>query len=93
MIIDFYHDAAHGWIKVPLSKLKEFDIIDKISYYSYMRNDHAYLEEDCDAHVYLNALSNRGIKFKFRDHQSNRSRIRSYQCFNRDRLLSENIFS
>ena len=86
MILDYYHDAGHGWVKVPVAKLKEYDLIDKISYYSYMKNDHAYLEEDCDAHVYFRALDNRNIKFELRNHYANRSRIRSYRCFTRAAL-------
>jgi hypothetical protein len=35
--------------------LKELGIADKISTYSYQANEYVYLEEDCDAGVFLRA--------------------------------------
>ena len=54
----FYHDPEHGWLEVPLSELDDLDIADKISGYSYRSEsrDMAYLEEDCDLTVFLNAI-------------------------------------
>lgn len=46
MILDFYHDAGHGWLKVPKSLIPP-DL--KISQYSYKNDDFVFLEEDCDA--------------------------------------------
>ena len=45
---DFYSDSSHGWAKVPKSLLKELGIEKSVSSYSYMRDDYAYLEEDCE---------------------------------------------
>ena len=47
----FFNDPGHGWLRVELSELEP--IKDKISPYSYMDGKYAYLEEDCDAAVFL----------------------------------------
>jgi hypothetical protein len=61
----FHSDAGHGWLEVPIQMLMKFGIADKVSSYSYMRGDLAYLEEDCDAGLLLKALDESGIEFKF----------------------------
>lgn len=51
---DFISDAGHGWLKVPQPMLSELGIADKISLYSYVDGKgNAYLEEDCDATVFI----------------------------------------
>jgi len=52
----FWNDPGHGWLQVEVSDLKLLGIDKKISGYSYKKSGKAYLEEDCDAGVYLNAL-------------------------------------
>jgi len=52
----FHSDAGHGWLEVPKSELKSLGIKDKISRYSYIDGDNAYLEEDCDASVFIKAI-------------------------------------
>ena len=52
----FHADAAHGWLEVSLGDcealgLKPLDF----SRYSYRQKDTLYLEEDCDASVFMNA--------------------------------------
>jgi len=82
MEIKFYADPAHGWGEVPVSLIKELGIGDKISHYSYMRGEMAYLEEDCDLSVFLMALEAKGIEPKFVEiHTNNDSPVRRYQSF------------
>lgn len=50
-----WEDNRHGWFEIPIQDLFELGIADKISSYSYMRDGMAFLEEDCDAHVYFEA--------------------------------------
>lgn len=85
--ITLYTDPQHGWAKVHLSELINLRIADKISTYSYLylskpnckNAGYAYLEEDCDLSMYLNALDKKGIKFKFIEKHTNKSsKIRSY---------------
>ena len=65
MVYIFHTDAGHGWLEVHKDELKLFGIADKISNYSYKRGDKVYLEEDCDAGLFINALENKGIKFTY----------------------------
>jgi len=80
MQLDFYSDPGHGWLKVEKRMLEQFGIDDKISYYSYARGDYVYLEEDCDASLFIGALKDRGIEYEFKEHisLSKDSPIRNY---------------
>lgn len=51
----FIETEAHGWFRVPLSELNELNISNKITAYSYMDNLYAYLEEDNDLSVFVEA--------------------------------------
>lgn len=51
----FYSDPSHGWLAVKTADLFLLDIAHKISKYSYMRGLTAYLEEDNDAAIYIEA--------------------------------------
>ena len=44
-LIQWHHDPAHSWLRVPLTMLAGFTP----SQYSYFDDKFAYLEEDCDA--------------------------------------------
>jgi len=54
----FFSDPSHGWLKVSIDELKLLDLIPHISSFSYISNDrkYAYLEEDQDAQIFLNAV-------------------------------------
>lgn len=82
MKLHFYSDAGHGWVKVSKKLLVKLGIADKVSGYSYARNDSAYLEEDCDASLLIGALQEKGIAFEIVEHCTNRqSRIRGYAVY------------
>ena len=52
-----YHtDPGHGWVEVELDELCLFGLENKISHYSYQNGSKVFLEEDCDAALFLNAL-------------------------------------
>jgi len=80
---DFISDPGHGWIKCHKGLLDQIGIAEKISTYSYMLGDYAYLEEDCDAGMLCNALKDRGIGFKLRDRicEKRYSKVRNYQTY------------
>jgi len=59
--LTFIEDPGHGWLKVPLVELDELDIRDQITPYSYKNGRFAYLEEDCDMGVYLDARQAQGF--------------------------------
>jgi hypothetical protein len=82
MTLDYYQDPGHGWVKVGLQTLVDLGIHDKISSYSYVRLNHAYLEEDCDLGLLFKVCDAKGIKITLRDHHTNKqSKIRSYQNY------------
>ena len=83
MKLFYYQDPGHGWIKVSNNLINKLAINDKISSYSYMRKDYAYLEEDCDAGLLFDALEKRGIKFEVISKVSRMrsSKIRSYDRY------------
>ena len=62
----WYTDASHGWLKVKYSELEELGIQAKISSFSYRNGDDVYLEEDCDAMTYIEAMDDKGIALYFR---------------------------
>lgn len=55
--LTFHVDPGHGWLEVPLTDLHNARCMHLISSYSYMDRQNAYLEEDCDAPRYLDALT------------------------------------
>ena len=50
-LIEWHADGGHAWLKVPLELVEPFK--DRISNCSYRDFEFAYLEEDCDAGVFL----------------------------------------
>ena len=79
----FYSDAGHGWVAVKRQELVELGILDKISKFSYQKGKMVYLEEDCDATLFINKLKELNIIYAFTDKICNRrdSPIRSYESF------------
>ena len=80
---DVYCDTGHGWLKVKKSLLDVLGITDRISQFSHMRNEYAYLEEDCDASTFVGAYEEKyGIRPQYRFHYSDKlSLIRNYNSF------------
>ena len=78
----FYSDPGHSWLCVKLYELEELGIHNKISSWSYRNNGFAYLEEDCDAGVYINAINKLGYTVEFVEkHTDQESPIRSYDPY------------
>lgn len=62
MKLNWMVDPGHAWLIVGMDELTKLGIKDKISSYSYYKHDLAYLEEDCDAAIYIDAvIEQRGI--------------------------------
>ena len=82
LTLPYYQDPGHGWVKVSLVKLLQLGLTDSISYYSYIRGDYAYLEEDLDLGRLYQAADKAGITIKLREHWTNKtSKIRSYRHY------------
>ena len=52
-------DAGHGWLRVPMREISALGIAPQISQYSYIYGQYAYLEEDQDMTIFLDA---KGLK-------------------------------
>lgn len=78
----FMSDAGHGWLSVKKKELVELGIANKISGYSYMKGQSAYLEEDCDAEIYMDAQQKVSVGVKVVSGKyCDRSPIRSYSRY------------
>lgn len=68
MTFTFHADPGHGWLEVPITLINELKIGNKISHYSFVNRNMgvAYLEEDCDAALFINAMeaANKPLKFE-----------------------------
>lgn len=79
MKLRFFEDAGHGWLEVPLSLIRSLGIADKISHYSYLKGEMAYLEEDCDAGLFIRALGSEPAIERIYHHDSPVRNYRSYK--------------
>ena len=80
--IKIFGDPGHAWARVAKSKLVSLGIADKVSTYSYMNGSNAFLEEDCDLSVLVDALRERGYEIKFnKSHTNRQSKIRNYSTY------------
>ena len=78
----FHSDPSHGWLEVQKKELEELNIINKVSEYSYINNDLVYLEEDCDAFIFINAFKSKfGVNPKIYEPLKDNYEIRSYRRF------------
>ena len=87
----FISDPGHGWLKVSRADLIAAGVDLLISRYSYQRGDTVWLEEDCDAGIFLTALTNAGKEFKIAEKHGNRqSTIRSLERY--DPMHCHNVY-
>ena len=60
-VLTFVSDPGHGWLEVPLTDIAALGVETKISACSFIDGRFAYLEEDEDYAVYMDALAMRGL--------------------------------
>ena len=84
----WYSDPAHGWMAVDRADLKTLGIAEEVSVFSYSNGTTVFLEEDCDAALYLRAAEKAGWNITQFDHGhsglsslTGESRIRSYDSY------------
>jgi len=77
----YIQDPGHGWIEVPLDELE--NIAYKISRYSYMnpKTGKAYLEEDCDAAIFIKKLKDTDTPYEIKEVYQERTFIRNLPSF------------
>ena len=80
--LKFHSDAGHGWLAVKRELIKDLGIADKITSYSYERGQSVYLEEDCDAFLFLETAKAKGLQFVIENCKpQNYSKIRNYPSY------------
>lgn len=90
----FHTDPGHGWLAVKRKELEALDLISKISSCSYQKNGTVYLEEDCDATLFLETLEAKKIPFVIKQSNNkntyqNPSHIRNYPLFHIDNEINK----
>ena len=78
----FYEDPGHGWLAVKRGELERLNILSKISSFSYQNGGTVYLEEDCDARVFVNAKEERKETVTIKQKYQENTPIRHYNSFN-----------
>jgi len=80
----FHNDPGHAWLAVKRAELKRLGILDKISGCSYQNGNTVYLEEDCDASLFLDAkekADEKVTKEQVRESYKEYTPIRTYERF------------
>ena len=55
--LKWFADSGHGWLRVDKTEFeKDINASRQVSEYSYYDDDYVYLEEDCDASMYINHI-------------------------------------
>lgn len=55
--------AKQNWLEVPIEFVRAVGIISDLSSSSYIKEEMAFLEEDCDAPLFLQELEKRNIYY------------------------------
>lgn len=68
----FHSDDGHGWLEVTTAQLKDVGVpLSSISPYSYRKGNTLYLEEDCDAGIFVQAYRAKHDSFDFEERNYN----------------------
>ena len=81
----FHEDGSHGWLEVSYKDVTDLNIQNEISEWSYINKitEKIYLEEDCDATLFLNEFKKQyGYKPEFLEGKwYEESPIRKLPCY------------
>jgi len=62
LTLTFHSDPGHGWLQVPVSVYKNSGV--SASRFSYRDKTSVYLEEDCDAGKFIQAMKQNGYEIE-----------------------------
>jgi len=80
--LTFHCDPYHGWLEVNQADIETLGIAGLISVFSYAQGDTAYLEEDCDANLYIEGAKAAGWTIQIVEkYTGTDSHIRRMECF------------
>lgn len=78
----FILDPGHGWLGAPMHLVEELDIKDCFSSCSYFeKRGMAWLEEDCDAGIFVMEAEKAGIKIIPKEHCVEETYIRGLPSY------------
>jgi hypothetical protein len=77
----FHADSGHAWLAVKRKELIKLGVLGKISDFSYQNGATVYLEEDCDAGIFINAKKALGEDIDVRESFQENTPIRRYEGF------------
>lgn len=76
-------DSTHSYTKVPVAELQRVGVADKITKFSFIKGNMAYLEEDTDLSTFQQARADEGKPITTVEiMRKNCSRIRAYSAYN-----------
>lgn len=85
-----FSDGGHGWLSCKLDLIRQLDLINDISGFSYVKGKSVYLEEDCDATKVVEKLKTLNFSFKLVEGRFQQySRIRGYDSYSKKGLDNE----
>lgn len=76
-----HSDPGHAWIQVSKTLLKELEIENQITAYSYMDENNGYLEEDLDFGVFAKAAKQQGYELTLQEKYKENTPIRNMDSF------------
>jgi len=77
----FHADPAHAWLAVKRTELERLGILGEVSSCSYQKGGTVYLEEDCDAGLFIRAKKEKNEPYPTRESFQENSPVRSYAHF------------
>ena len=78
----FHSDLGHAWVAVKRAELRRLGLLDEISRYSYQNGETVYLEEDCDAALFIAKKESLGEPLTFREkHKDTDHYIRKFSSY------------
>jgi hypothetical protein len=87
----YHQDSGHGWIEVPIKEIKAMGLEERITPYSYLFRDKAYLEEDDDASAFLDMRKLLPKPFVLQSNYKDGSCfIRNYPHYRPENIMPEN---
>lgn len=91
-----HSDPGHAWIEVPKAELEALNIADKITPFSYMKGNTAYLEEDCDLSTFFRAMEASGSPMspaRCKESFKENTPIRNYDAYKADAFITKDAFA
>lgn len=77
----YIQDPGHGWVEVELQELERLGISGQVSRYSYANRGKVYLEEDCDAALFIQAKKAAAEPYTLVEVYQEKTPVRNYDSY------------